>query len=146
MSTKLQAIHRFNAKLPYRLVRDGDWWIAACDLFKISNQGKTKAAAERNLKHAITLKFKTEVELGTLNRTLESCGFHRVIIGDKSVWAASAKEYGDHRLSVRTKFVVETMKINETQPEEESVPNILPWIIDWYSQSGPSRRGASRVA
>jgi predicted RNase H-like HicB family nuclease len=134
--------HGLRIKLPYRLDRDGDWYVAMCSLVKSVGQGRTQRAAVQNLKDAIALKIQRNIEKGTLSESLRDYGFYEVRLGDSLFWARpDAVDLGAEILDASV-----FLKIREPErpsPRGEGLPSDdLRWIIAWRASepsSGPAR-------
>ncbi|MFO7892014.1 MAG: type II toxin-antitoxin system HicB family antitoxin [bacterium] len=66
---------QFNAKLPYTIKKDKNWYISSCPILDVYSQGKTKEEAKKNLKEALSLFFISCFERGTLDKVMKDCGF-----------------------------------------------------------------------
>jgi predicted RNase H-like HicB family nuclease len=66
---------KIEAVLPYRIVRDGRFYMASCQVLDVHSQGKTKKAALENLIEASQLFIATCIEMGTLDQVLKDSGF-----------------------------------------------------------------------
>ncbi len=62
-------------KLPVKVKKSGDWFIASCPILDVSTQGKTKDKALSNLTEALTMFLVSCFERGTLDAVLKECGF-----------------------------------------------------------------------
>lgn len=65
----------FSMQLPFRLTKDGKWYVASCPPLDVHSQGKTPAKAKENLGEALSLFLLSCFERGTLDTVLKDCGF-----------------------------------------------------------------------
>lgn len=66
----------FHFQLPYRMKKEGKWYIACCPLLDVYSQGTTEAKAKSNLFEALKLFIESCFERGTLEQVLKESGFH----------------------------------------------------------------------
>ena len=69
---------QFNAKLPVKITKRKNWYLASCPVLDVHSQGETERKAKKNLAEALTLFFISCFERGTLNKVLKDCGFKPV--------------------------------------------------------------------
>lgn len=62
-------------KLPMRIVKKKKWFLASCPVLDVFTQGDTREKARDNLIEALTLFLTSCIEMGTLNKVLNQCGF-----------------------------------------------------------------------
>ncbi|MBI4083223.1 MAG: type II toxin-antitoxin system HicB family antitoxin [Candidatus Lambdaproteobacteria bacterium] len=118
------------AKLPYRLMKEGGWIVSRCDLLGISSQGKTERTAIRNLRDAIVLYLEGWLENGTLAEKLAARGFHLVEIAGQPLWAAGGEaERGGGALDIKATLQPRQAIYHLQSPVGKLVPAHLPWMI-----------------
>ena len=64
----------FEMKVPFRVDKEGDFYVASCPPLDVVSQGDTEQKARDNLKEALTLFVETAYEMGTLHQVLIDCG------------------------------------------------------------------------
>jgi predicted RNase H-like HicB family nuclease len=64
-----------NLKLPVKLIKRKNWYVANCPALKVASQGDTAKDAKKNLIEALSVFLITCIEHGTLNAVLNECGF-----------------------------------------------------------------------
>ncbi len=74
MGTNVQ----FVAKMPIKLAKKTNWYVASCPILDVHSQGETKELAKHNLEEALSLFFVSCFERGTLDAVLKNCGFRAV--------------------------------------------------------------------
>jgi predicted RNase H-like HicB family nuclease len=62
-------------KLPFRLAREGDAWVAWCWPLDVTSHGRDEQEAEQHLREAVMLFLETCAEFGTLAQMLREQGF-----------------------------------------------------------------------
>ena len=62
-------------KLPVKVIRRPQWYVASCPILDVYSQGETEEQAKRNLTEALTLFFISCFERGTLDNVLKESGF-----------------------------------------------------------------------
>jgi len=67
-----------NMKLPVKLIKRKNWYVANCPVLDVASQGETPAKAKKNLVEALSVFFITCIEQGTLDAVLKECGFTSV--------------------------------------------------------------------
>lgn len=67
-----------NFKLPVKLIKRKNWYVANCPVLDVSSQGDTPSKAKKNLKAALSVFFITCIEQGTLDAVLQECGFEPI--------------------------------------------------------------------
>ena len=72
-STSVNATITF--RLPYRLEREGNVWVAACDALDVASQGRDRNEAGRMLVEALQLFLEGCIEDGNLDAVLRECWF-----------------------------------------------------------------------
>ncbi len=71
MLTKMQ----ITVKLPIRITRKGNVYIAVCPALDVITQGETESQARKNIGEALYLFLRSCIERGTLDAILKQCGF-----------------------------------------------------------------------
>ena len=66
---------QFNAKLPVKITKRKNWYLASCPILDVHSQGETERKAKKNLAEALTLFLISCFERGTLDKVLKECGF-----------------------------------------------------------------------
>jgi predicted RNase H-like HicB family nuclease len=69
---------RIEFTLPYELLVEGKWHIAACKPLDVASQGHTSEEAIRNLEEALGLFLESCLERGTLPQVLGDDGSHSI--------------------------------------------------------------------
>ena len=64
-----------NMKLPVKLIKRKNWYIANCPVLDVASQGETPTKAKKNLVEALSVFLITCLESGTLSAVLHECGF-----------------------------------------------------------------------
>jgi predicted RNase H-like HicB family nuclease len=83
-------------KLPIKLVKRKNWYLAKCPALDVASQGETPEKAKENLIEAISLFVLTCMENGTFESVLKDCGFSPVLKPIKKETAQLPKsEYVD---------------------------------------------------
>lgn len=62
-------------KLPFKLIKRKNWYIADCHVLDVASQGDTPEKAKKNLIEALSVFLITCIEQGTLDAVLKGCGF-----------------------------------------------------------------------
>jgi predicted RNase H-like HicB family nuclease len=62
-------------KLPIKVTRKGNLYIAACSALDVVTQGETEDQARKNIREALYLFLRSCIERGTLDAVLKECGF-----------------------------------------------------------------------
>jgi predicted RNase H-like HicB family nuclease len=62
-------------KLPIRITRKGNLYIASCPSLDVVTQGDTEDQARKNIGEALHLFLRSCIERGTLDAVLKQCGF-----------------------------------------------------------------------
>lgn len=65
-------------KIPTRITREGDVYIADCPLLDVVTQGCTKTEARHNLAEAVTAFLVTCLEMNTFDQVMKQCGLSPV--------------------------------------------------------------------
>ena len=74
----MSAVIRIEFTLPFELLTEGTWHIAACAPLDVASQGHTREEAIRNLEEALSLFLESCLERGTLQQVLGDAGLHPV--------------------------------------------------------------------
>jgi len=71
-------------KLPIKIRKKGNWFLASCSSLDVVTQGETQEQAKKNIGEALYLFFRSCIERGTLDAVLKQCGFTSISesIGD----------------------------------------------------------------
>jgi len=85
-------------RLPYRVEREGDVWVASCDALDVASQGDDRDDAGRMLAEALHLFLESCLERGTLEEVLRECGFEPA--GDTAATSEHGNDYLDVPLSL----------------------------------------------
>lgn len=67
-----------NVKLPFKMIKRKNWYVAKCQVLDVSSQGENEKKAKENLIEALSLFLFTCFENGTLDAVLKECGFSAV--------------------------------------------------------------------
>lgn len=84
-------------KLPFKLIKRKNWYVASCPALDVASQGETPAKAKKNLIEALSVFFVTCIEQDTLTEVLKECGFMSVQLPSikKKSNVASKADYVD---------------------------------------------------
>lgn len=69
-------------KIPYAVEFDEGWFVAYCDFFNSSTDGKTREEAISNLVEAVECQIETLIEYGDFEKTMQAGGHHNVTADD----------------------------------------------------------------
>ncbi|MBW1729791.1 MAG: hypothetical protein JRH08_03785 [Deltaproteobacteria bacterium] len=95
---------QFNARLPIKVRKRKNWYLASCPVFDVHSQGETERKAKKNLAEALSLFLISCFERGTLDQVLKDCGFkpaHPVTGPQKTV------RPGEDYINVPLPFIVQ---------------------------------------
>lgn len=84
---------QFEATLPYKLKKEGKYYISNCPILDIYSQGKSKENAKKNLVDAISLFFISCFERGKLDAALKELGFSKAKTSKKGINPKEKKLY-----------------------------------------------------
>lgn len=73
--TPMTTTATFSVNLPYRITREGKWFVAWCPLLDVSSAGKTREKAVAMLTEAVCLFVSECFKMGTLEQVLKDAGF-----------------------------------------------------------------------
>ena len=62
-------------RLPIKIRKKGDWFLASCSSLDVVTQGETQEQAKKNIGEALYLFFRSCIERGTLDAVLKQSGF-----------------------------------------------------------------------
>ena len=67
-----------NVKLPFKMIKRKNWYVAKCPVLDVSSQGENEKKAKENLIEALSVFLFTCIENGTLDAVLKECGFSAI--------------------------------------------------------------------
>ena len=103
-SNPMKRMINFTISLPYRIRREGNYFVSWCYPLDVSSQGKTREEAIKNLGEAIRLFITSCYERGTLDRVLKDCGF----IAFTETKSKIPQKSKDPEISVPLPFIFDT--------------------------------------
>jgi predicted RNase H-like HicB family nuclease len=96
----------FTVSLPFRIRKEGAYFVSWCFPLDVYSQGKTREEAEKNLVEAVRLFLTNCFERATLDRVLKDCGFTPAPVSRRKA-AALKKSTRYPEISVPLPFVFE---------------------------------------
>lgn len=73
--SKMHQTVTFKVSLPFRIKKEGEYFISHCPILDIWSQGQSEKRAISNLIEAVQLFLMNCFERGALNKVLKECGF-----------------------------------------------------------------------
>lgn len=64
-------------KVPVRIYKEDDVFVAFCQIFDVASQGCTEKEAKENITDAVRLFIETCIEMGTIKQVMKDCGFSK---------------------------------------------------------------------
>ena len=98
----MKAQVRLQLTLPFKIRKQGRWFVASCPILDVVSQGRDAEAAKNSLREALVEFFLSCLERRTLDEVLRSAGFVPSAIGDDD------EDAGDdaHSITVPLPFIV----------------------------------------
>jgi predicted RNase H-like HicB family nuclease len=105
MSKKMKSAVTFHVTLPINIKKEGKHYISWCPVLDVCSQGKTEAAAKKNIAKASQLFLINCYERGNLDKVLKECGFAA------AKRPLPRKKQSQEEIIVRLPFVIDSQMV-----------------------------------